>query len=74
MESRLATIFSDGLTPERLAASMDYSLMAGGKRLRPVLCLAWAELVGGRADKVLDFACAIECIHTYSLIHDDLPA
>jgi geranylgeranyl diphosphate synthase type II len=74
VESRLATIFSDGLTPERLAASMDYSLMAGGKRLRPVLCLAWAELVGGRADKVLDFACAIECIHTYSLIHDDLPA
>ncbi|PKN43638.1 MAG: polyprenyl synthetase [Deltaproteobacteria bacterium HGW-Deltaproteobacteria-18] len=74
VEARLATIFGDGLTPGLLAASMDYSLMAGGKRLRPVLCLAWAELVGGRADQVLDFACAIECIHTYSLIHDDLPA
>jgi len=74
VERRLATIFGDGKTPAPLVASMGYSLMAGGKRLRPVLCLAWAELVGGDAAKVLDFACAIECIHTYSLIHDDLPA
>jgi geranylgeranyl diphosphate synthase, type II len=74
VEGRLATVFGDKTTPPPLAASMEYSLMAGGKRLRPVLCLAWAELVGGDAARVLDFACAIECIHTYSLIHDDLPA
>jgi geranylgeranyl diphosphate synthase type II len=74
VEARLATIFADGTTPASLAASMDYSLLAGGKRLRPILCLAWAELAGGDAKRVLDFACAIECIHTYSLIHDDLPA
>ena len=74
VESRLATIFGDGLSPAPLVSSMEYSLMAGGKRLRPVLCLAWAELVGGDAARMLDFACAIECIHTYSLIHDDLPA
>ena len=74
VEGRLATVFGDARTPAPLAASMDYSLLAGGKRLRPVLCLAWAELAGGRAGEVLDFACAIECIHTYSLIHDDLPA
>lgn len=74
VEGRLATVFADGAAPGHLVASMEYSLMAGGKRLRPVLCLAWAELAGGRLDEVLDFACAIECIHTYSLIHDDLPA
>jgi geranylgeranyl diphosphate synthase type II len=74
VEARLATIFADGSVPGPLAASMDYSLLAGGKRLRPVLCLAWAGLAGGDAERVLDFACAIECIHTYSLIHDDLPA
>jgi geranylgeranyl diphosphate synthase type II len=74
VEGRLATIFVDGGTPAPLVASMEYSLMAGGKRLRPALCLAWTELAGGSAAKVLDFACAIECIHTYSLIHDDLPA
>jgi geranylgeranyl diphosphate synthase type II len=74
VEARLAMIFADGSVPGPLAVSMDYSLLAGGKRLRPVLCLAWAELAGGDAERVLDFACAIECIHTYSLIHDDLPA
>lgn len=74
VEARLATIFADKAAPEALTESMNYSLLAGGKRLRPVLCLAWAELAGGNAGQVLDFACAIECIHTYSLIHDDLPA
>ncbi|MGP1585556.1 MAG: polyprenyl synthetase family protein [Schwartzia sp. (in: firmicutes)] len=57
-----------------LAASMEYSLMAGGKRLRPVLLMAAAETVGGRGEDYLTAACAIEMIHTYSLIHDDLPA
>lgn len=74
VEARLGDVFADGESPAPLVASMKYSLLAGGKRLRPVLCLAWAELAGGDVGRVLDFACAIECIHTYSLIHDDLPA
>ena len=53
--------------------AMHYSLFAGGKRLRPILCMAGAEAVGGEAQDVLPVACAIELIHTYSLIHDDLP-
>jgi geranylgeranyl diphosphate synthase type II len=51
-----------------------YSLFAGGKRLRPILCLAAAEAIGGEADALLPVACSLELIHTYSLIHDDLPA
>lgn len=54
--------------------AMKYSLTAGGKRLRPVLALAVCELLDGNKNEVLPFACAIEMIHTYSLIHDDLPA
>jgi len=53
---------------------MRYSILAGGKRLRPVLVIAGAELCGGKADDVMPTACAMELIHTYSLIHDDLPA
>lgn len=53
--------------------AMDYSLHAGGKRIRPVLMLASAELLGAESEKVMPFACAMEMIHTYSLIHDDLP-
>jgi len=53
--------------------SMNYSLFAGGKRIRPILCIAGAEAVGGSTDSVVPVACAIELIHTYSLIHDDLP-
>ncbi len=54
--------------------AMRYSLFAGGKRVRPILCLAAAETGGGRQEKAMPAACALECIHTYSLIHDDLPA
>jgi len=61
-------------TPETLIAPMEYSLLAGGKRLRPALCLAFAEVHGLPAGAVLPFAAAFELIHTYSLIHDDLPA
>jgi len=57
-----------------LIEAMNYSLFAGGKRLRPILCIAGAEAVGGDGEKVLPAACALELIHTYSLIHDDLPA
>lgn len=56
-----------------VVAAMEYSLMAGGKRIRPVLTLAFCELCGGKAEVALPFACAVEMIHTYSLIHDDLP-
>jgi geranylgeranyl diphosphate synthase type II len=62
-----------GLAGE-VITSMNYSLFAGGKRIRPILCIAGAESVGGSADDVLSVACALELIHTYSLIHDDLPA
>ena len=59
---------------DMLRASMAYSLMAGGKRLRPVLLMAAADAVGADGTKFLPVACALEMIHTYSLIHDDLPA
>lgn len=58
----------------RVISAMRYSLMAGGKRLRPVLCMLGAEAVGRRGEDFLLFACGLECLHTYSLIHDDLPA
>ncbi len=57
-----------------IVAAMAYSVQAGGKRLRPILCLAAAHAVGGREEDALPAACALEMIHTYSLIHDDLPA
>jgi geranylgeranyl diphosphate synthase type II len=60
--------------PPVVAEAMRYSLMAGGKRLRPILCLAGADAVGGDRSLAMPAACAIELIHTYSLIHDDLPA
>jgi geranylgeranyl diphosphate synthase type II len=60
--------------PPVLHRAMHYSLTAGGKRVRPVLCLAGAEAVGASADVAVRTACALELIHTYSLIHDDLPA
>ncbi len=60
--------------PTTLHRAMRYSLFAGGKRLRPILCLAAAEACRGRIDYALPLACALECIHTYSLVHDDLPS
>ena len=60
--------------PEKIYEAMRYSLMAGGKRLRPILCLATCELMGGPIEQALPTACALEMIHTMSLIHDDLPA
>jgi len=63
---------SDGPTG-RLIEAMRYSLMAGGKRLRPILALAACEAVGGPTEAALGYACALEMIHTYSLVHDDLP-
>jgi len=60
--------------PQSLHKAMRYSLFAGGKRVRPILVLAACEAVGGRVEDAINTACAFECIHTYSLIHDDLPA
>jgi geranylgeranyl diphosphate synthase type II len=60
--------------PSQIHTSMRYSLFCGGKRLRPILTLAGAEAVGGDRRTALPLACAVECIHTFSLIHDDLPA
>ena len=60
--------------PPVLAEAVRFSVVAGGKRLRPILCLAAAEAVGGDSRRAMPAACAIEFIHTYSLIHDDLPA
>ncbi|MBQ3706253.1 MAG: polyprenyl synthetase family protein [Clostridia bacterium] len=62
-----------GNIPDRLLEAMLYSLTAGGKRLRPVMLLAACEMAGGSPEEALPFACALEMIHTYSLIHDDLP-
>ncbi len=60
--------------PERLHEAMSYSLTAGGKRIRPVLAMAAYEACGGRGDDIVQYATSLEIIHTYSLIHDDLPS
>lgn len=74
VEDYLALCMKDRGVPPTLLASMEYSLLAGGKRLRPVLVQSWTEMLGGDPEAVLPFAASLECIHTYSLIHDDLPA
>lgn len=74
VEAFLGQCFLQEDIPSRLRRAMRYSLLAGGKRLRPVLCLTCAALCGGQEAPVMPFAAALEMIHTYSLIHDDLPA
>jgi len=74
VESYLSRAFEDEAAPPELREAMGYSLFAGGKRLRPILCLTWAELFRAQPEQILPFASALELIHTYSLIHDDLPA
>jgi len=64
----------EDIWPRSLHQSMRYSVFAGGKRLRPILMMAASEAVGGTAQQVMHAACAMEMIHTYSLVHDDLPA
>ena len=68
-ERRLAEFFAGN----GLEEAMRYSLLAGGKRIRPILCMKFCEATGGSMDEALDFGCAVEMLHTYSLIHDDLP-
>ncbi|MEA5618505.1 farnesyl diphosphate synthase [Cronbergia sp. UHCC 0137] len=60
--------------PEKIYEAMRYSLLAGGKRVRPILCLATSEMIGGTIEMAMPTACAVEMMHTMSLIHDDLPA
>src|SRR6185436_19229248 len=75
VDAALATVLPSAPDcPAVVGDAMRYSLMAGGKRLRPILCLASADAVGGDRSLAMPAACAIELIHTYSLIHDDLPA
>ncbi|MBR4743243.1 MAG: polyprenyl synthetase family protein [Oscillospiraceae bacterium] len=72
-EERLESLFSGEEEFAHLNEAMRYSLLAGGKRLRPVLAMAFCEACGTPAETALDPACALELLHTYSLIHDDLP-
>jgi len=69
LERSLAVVY-----PEKIYEAMRYSLLAGGKRLRPILCIASCELAGGTVEMAMPTACALEMFHTASLIHDDLPA
>ncbi|MEZ6196468.1 MAG: polyprenyl synthetase family protein [Planctomycetota bacterium] len=73
VESGLETYLPAGGTVPEIVEAMRYSLLAGGKRLRPAMALATSEMLGGDLANVLPAACALEMIHTYSLIHDDLP-
>lgn len=73
-EPELATVLDGCGAPEPLLSAMKYAALGGGKRLRPALCFLGAEFAGGRAEDVVPFAVAIESIHCYSLVHDDLPA
>lgn len=73
VEEALSKQFSDHVPYGTLYEAMRYSLLAGGKRLRPVFALAFSEAVGGTSEMALPGACAVEMVHTYSLIHDDLP-
>ena len=73
VEEHLDTYFKDDLPQSRLFEAMRYSLLAGGKRIRPVLVLEFCRICGGNWEAALPVAAAIEMIHTYSLIHDDLP-
>ena len=73
-ENLSAELKKTSVTEEKLIQAMEYSLMSGGKRLRPIMLMAAADAVNGNGENFLTTACAIEMIHTYSLIHDDLPA
>ena len=73
IEAYLQECFQEDAPQKELFEAMRYSLLAGGKRLRPVLTQAFCELCGGNAEEALPFGAAIEMVHTYSLIHDDLP-
>ena len=68
-----ACLPSAGTRPSELSEAMRHAVLSGGKRLRPILCLAAAEAAGGKAEDAIHAACAVELLHTYTLVHDDLP-
>ena len=74
VEDYLKTLFTEDVPQKQLFDAMRYSLLAGGKRIRPILTLEFCRVCGGDMEKAMPFAAAIEMVHTYSLIHDDLPA
>jgi len=75
VEDRLTGMFTEaGTSYATLVESMRYSLLSGGKRVRAVICMKFCEAAGGRTEDALDAACAIEMLHSYTLIHDDLPS
>jgi len=75
VDARLHELFAEaGSSYATLVESMRYSLLAGGKRVRAVICMKFCEAAGGRPEEAIDAACAIEMLHTYTLIHDDLPS
>ena len=74
VEARLGFWLDDGATPRRLADAMQHAVLGGGKRVRPFLVLETARLFEVNADAALDIAAALECVHCYSLVHDDMPA
>jgi len=75
VEDKLNSLFTEaGTSYATLVESMRYSLLAGGKRVRAVICMKFCEAAGGRTEDALDAACAIEMLHSYTLIHDDLPS
>ena len=74
VEVNLSAYFTRPAPPQKLLDAMRYSLLAGGKRIRPILALKFCEAEGGSLEQALPYACAVEMLHTYSLIHDDLPS
>lgn len=74
VEHYLSTLFADKVPYQELYEAMRYSLLAGGKRLRPILTMEVCRMCGGVVETALPLGCAVEMVHTYSLIHDDLPA
>ena len=74
IENRLSELVPENAYPTTIFHAMRYSLLAGGKRIRPIFFMAAADAIGANGEKFLDAACSLELIHTYSLIHDDLPA
>ncbi len=74
IEKRLNELIPQNCYPQKIHEAMRYSLLAGGKRIRPIFFISSADAVGVNGEQFLDAACALEMIHTYSLIHDDLPA
>ena len=73
VEGWLENVIINDRRPEKITEAIQYAVLQGGKRIRPIIAMAVCEMVGGKQEDVMPFACAIELIHAYSLVHDDLP-